>query len=207
MHHVGVPTDLENTRFCALGAVLARAAGAGELEASFAVAVMKDRLRKRNTNKRTSVPYRSVAANTVFEGSAAVGLTPEKNNSLEAIHCDHVWPLLASDLPGLLTPEAWMAVLPRLDEVVCVTARENYRLQRVEREGFYGWDKYREAGVELVAGSPADLPAHLVAEADQLSAAQADPANKAAADAFAAIVDGGGDGRSVAEILGLDDDD
>lgn len=72
-----------------------------------------------------------------------------KNGSDDALHCDHVWTITAADLAVWDTPDAWLAQLPRLDEVVCVTAAENYRLQPFEKAGHWGWKKYKLAGVDV----------------------------------------------------------
>lgn len=53
------------------------------------------------------------------------------------------------DLADVTTQDAWLKRLPPLDVVVCVTAAENYSLQQVERAGISGWEKYKEAGVEI----------------------------------------------------------
>jgi hypothetical protein len=43
--------------------------------------------------------------------------------------------------------------LERLRTVVCVTAAENYALQKVEGQGTTGPEKYALAGIELTAPS------------------------------------------------------
>jgi len=73
-----------------------------------------------------------------------------KNGSLDALHCDHVFAITAEDIQRLQTAEAWLKESPRFDEIVCVTAAENYVLEVHERTGANGWEKYATAGVELV---------------------------------------------------------
>jgi hypothetical protein len=140
---------LRDSRFAALAAVLARAAESGELEPLVAIRVIKDQLRKRNTNRRDSIERRSRAVQEVYDRCAAAGTTVPKNDSLDAPHCDHVWSITPEDLARLQTREAWLFELPRLDEVVLVTAAENYRLQQFERTGLTGYAKYDAAGIEL----------------------------------------------------------
>ena len=100
---------------------------------------------------------RSPEAQAVIERYTAEGRAVPKNGSMEALHCDHVNVLRATDLARLQTTEDWLAELPRLKEVVCVTADENYRLQQLERQGADGWGKYATAGIVLI--SLADLGA------------------------------------------------
>lgn len=45
--------------------------------------------------------------------------------------------------------ECLVAELPRLDEVVLLTAAENYRLQPFEKQGMTGYQKYEAAGIEF----------------------------------------------------------
>lgn len=140
---------LKDARFAALGAVLARAAESGELEPLVAIRVLKDQLRKRNTNKRDSVQRRSKAVQGVYDRCATQGKPVPKNDSLDAPHCDHLWTLTSDDLSRLQTVDAWLAELPRLDEVVLLTAAENYRLQPFEKQGMTGYQKYEAAGIEF----------------------------------------------------------
>ncbi|HEX7165522.1 MAG TPA: hypothetical protein VF230_00945 [Acidimicrobiales bacterium] len=122
----------------------------GELEALVAIRVVKDQLRKRNTNRRDSVERRSKAVQAVYDRCAAEERPVPRNDSPDAPHCDHVWSLAAEDLLRLQTAEAWLAELPRLDEVALVTAAENYRLQSFERAGLTGPAKYEAASIEFV---------------------------------------------------------
>jgi hypothetical protein len=151
-----VPSDGENLnpsdrRFVALGAVLARAVVAGELEATHARGVLAHELRKMNVNSAIKAPKRSVEAQAVIDRYGKAGEPIPKNGSDDALHCDHVHTLRAADLIRLLTIDAWAAELPRLKEVVCVTAAENYRLEKLERKGADGWAKYDAAGITLLA--------------------------------------------------------
>ncbi len=95
-------------------------------------------------------PRRSAAAQGVIDKYAAEGRRPPTNDSLEALHCDHVFALTDAHLVELTTQQAWLARLSELDLVVCVTAAENYKLEQVERAGVDGWPKYAAAGVELL---------------------------------------------------------
>jgi hypothetical protein len=63
------------------------------------------------------------------------------------LHADHVYPLSAELLHSVDTVERWVATLSRLRTVVCVTALENYALERVEAQGVTGPEKYALAGV------------------------------------------------------------
>ena len=144
----------KNERLAALAAVLARAAIGGEVVATDALRVIKHELRTRNTNKALLAPYRSRGAQEVLDRYAAAGERVPNNNSQDALHCDHVHPLNERDLEGLTTPGAWLERLRELDIVVCVTAAENYALEKVERTGEHGWEKYPEAGVEVFQVAP-----------------------------------------------------
>lgn len=137
-------------RFAALGAALARAAAAGEVAVTDAARVMRHELRGRNKRKALAAPHRSVAVQAVIDRYAADGLLPPTNGSPESPHCDHVFALRDAELVTLTTVDAWLARLPELDLVVCVTAAENYRLEQVERKGADGWGKYGAAGVQIL---------------------------------------------------------
>ena len=43
-----------------------------------------------------------------------------------------------------------MTELERVSAVAVVTARENYRLMAVEKQGIWGLEKYETAGIELI---------------------------------------------------------
>jgi hypothetical protein len=138
-------------RLVALGAVLARAVVAGELEATHARGVLAHQLRKMNVNSAIKASKRSTEAQAVIDRYAEAGAPIPKNGSDDALHSDHVHTLHAADMTRLVTVDAWIAELPRLKEVVCVTAAENYRLEKLERAGADGWSKYDAAGITLVA--------------------------------------------------------
>jgi hypothetical protein len=67
------------------------------------------------------------------------------NNSDDALHADHVWPITERHLKEVTTIDAWVEELRLLATVVCVTARENYRLIHVEKTT-PGPEKYALAG-------------------------------------------------------------
>lgn len=134
-------------RFAQLATVLSAAVRDGQLEAAVALPVLRHQLRKRNTNKALLAPRRSAEASRSIEKHRG---HPPKNGSPEALHCDHVTPLLPRHLAELTSVDEWLAALPDLTEVVCITARENYSLEAVERGGTYGEEKYALAGIELV---------------------------------------------------------
>ena len=73
--------------------------------------------------------------------------TSPKNDSGDALHADHVYSLTEDDLQRNDTLERWINDMRRLQTVVCVTAEENYRLERCERAGITGPSKYEWAGV------------------------------------------------------------
>ena len=60
-----------------------------------------------------------------------------------------MYPLSEVDLYANESVEQWLVSLARLRTVVCVTARENYRLEAIERMGVTGPLKYAEAGVKF----------------------------------------------------------
>ena len=140
----GTPRD---RRFAALAAVLARAASAGEVADVDALRVIRHELRRRNVNRAIKSGRRSIAAQEVIDRYAAAKMPIPKNSSDDALHSDHVFPLSLSDLQRLQSADAWIAELPRLTEVVCLTAVENYRLEVFEKAGAHGWSKYEAAGI------------------------------------------------------------
>lgn len=122
---------------------------AGDLEANHALRVLRHELRKMNVNSALKAVMRSHGAQAVIDRYAAEGQPVPKNSSADALHCDHVNALRDGDLGRLQSPEAWLAELPRYKEVACVTAAENYRLEKIERHGVDGWGKYALAGIVL----------------------------------------------------------
>lgn len=137
-------------RFSDLAAVLARAVAAGDLEPGYALRILRHQLRVMNVNGAMKVRVRSAGAQAVIDRYAIAGEPIPKNGSGDALHCDHVHALTAAELGRLRSPAAWLAELDHLREVVCVTAAENYRLEKVEREGVTGWDKYDAAEIDLL---------------------------------------------------------
>jgi hypothetical protein len=137
-------------RFAALGAVLARAVAVGDLEANHALRVLRHELRIMNVNSAMRATMRSPGAQAVIDRYAAEGQAVPKNSSPDALHCDHVNALRAADLDRLQTSDAWLAELHRFQEVACVTAAENYRLEKLERDGADGWGKYEAADIVLM---------------------------------------------------------
>ena len=82
-----------------------------------------------------------------------VGQPIPNNNSNEALHADHVWPILEQHLQGTISVDAWVNELRHLATVVCVTASENYRLIVVEKTT-PGPEKYSPAGVRFTSPVP-----------------------------------------------------
>lgn len=144
------PPRPADRRFAALAAVLARAVASGELEPTHARGVLAHQLRKMNVNSALKAPVRSSAAQAVIDGYASLGRPIPKNDSDDALHCDHVHKLRAADLLRLQGVDAWLEELPRLKEVVCVTAAENYQLEKLEQAGADGWSKYKDIGIHLL---------------------------------------------------------
>lgn len=137
-------------RFAELGAVLARAAANEELDANYALRILRHQLRVMNVNSAMKVSIRSEGAQAAIERYLEAGAPIPKNGSVDALHCDHVHALIAVDLARLSSTEAWLEELTRLQTVVCVTAAENYRLGQIERQGVSGWEKYSQAGIRLL---------------------------------------------------------
>lgn len=135
----------KHLRLAQLAHVLARGVRAEELEAVVALRVLKHELRRLNTNTTMGIPRRSLAAQASVEKYAPK--KPPQNGSGEALHADHIYPPTAQLLQDLVTVERWLAALPQLTDVVCVTAMENYKLQSFERAGVIGPAKYEEADV------------------------------------------------------------
>ena len=130
-----------------LANVLAEGVRQGNLRDVDAMRVIRHELRRRNTNKTSSIWPRSTGAQASIDHYAATGAKPPKNDSLRALHADHVWGLQAEDLHRHSSVEDWLTRLAQLRQVACVTAEENYRLQQLEKQGFWGPDKYERAGV------------------------------------------------------------
>jgi hypothetical protein len=127
--------------------VLARAVREGEVEAADALRILRHELRRRNTNSTPRIPRRSLDAQASIDKYAPE--TPPKNGSPDALHADHVYPFTVELLLTIHTVEGWLAELGRLRTVVCVTAAENYSLEKIEGQGTTGPEKYALAGIEF----------------------------------------------------------
>ena len=125
--------------------MLARAVRKGEVEPVDALRILRHELRRRNTNSTPRIKVRSVCAQTSIDKYAPQ--RPPRNASDDALHADHVYPLMAELLHSVDTVEGWVAELARLRTVVCVTAIENYALEQVEAQGITGPEKYKQAGI------------------------------------------------------------
>ena len=113
--------------------VLARAARDNEVAVADVLRVLRHELRRLNTGNKLKIPTRSVAAQAVIDKCTAVGEKVPNNNSDDALHADHVWPITERHLNEITDVDGWIAGLRHLATVVCVTARENYRLIGVEK--------------------------------------------------------------------------
>lgn len=125
--------------------MLARAVRNGEVDAVDALRILRHELRRRNTNSTPRISARSIGAQASIDKYAPQ--RPPTNNSDDALHADHVYPFRAELLHSVDTVEGWVAELERLRVVVCVTAAENYALERVEAHGTTGPEKYALAGI------------------------------------------------------------
>ena len=139
-------------RAAQLAHVLASAVRNDECDARDVLRVLRHELRRLNTRGAERAPQRSEAAQAVID---KYGDDRPRNGSSEALHSDHVYGLSLDQLENVMSVKAWVTELVKLQEVVCVTAEENYRLMRVEKEGTWGPEKYDAAGIRLVA--PADV--------------------------------------------------
>jgi hypothetical protein len=79
---------------------------------------------------------------------------PPRNDSDDSLHADHVYPFMSDLLYKVTTIEGWVGELARLAMVVCVTARENYALEQIERGGAHRPEKYAAAGVTFATPVP-----------------------------------------------------
>jgi hypothetical protein len=134
-------------RDAAVAAVLARAVRAGEVEPSDALRIIKHEMRRRNTNQKLNIEMRSIAAQAVVEKYSTLRQPIPNNNSPEALHADHVHAFTETDLRGTDSIDDWLVQLTRLREVVCVTAEENYTLEKIEKSGMTGAAKYAKANI------------------------------------------------------------
>jgi hypothetical protein len=89
---VAAPTgrDLRDAR---VAHVLARAVRKGEVEAVDALRILRHELRRRNTNSTPRIKLRSVSAQASIDKYAPQ--RPPTNDSDDALHADHVYPLSA----------------------------------------------------------------------------------------------------------------
>lgn len=94
------------------------------------------------------LPQRSHAARASVERYAPD--PPPNNGSPDALHADHVYPITGELLRTINTVQRWLVELERPRTVVCVTASENYVLQKIEHDGITGPEKYARAGVTFV---------------------------------------------------------
>jgi hypothetical protein len=110
-------------------------------------------MRRRNTSQKLTIEKRSVGAQGVVDKYRELGQSAPNNNSPEALHADHVHVLTADHLAAINSVDEWVVELRRLREVVCVTAEENYVLEKLERSGVTGPSKYERAGIHWGGGS------------------------------------------------------
>lgn len=137
----------KDQRDAAVAAVLAPAVRDGEVHTADALRIIKHEMRRRNTNKKIAIKRRSVQAQQVIDKYTALGQPPPNNNSDEALHADHVYPIREEELRNVTSADNWVHTLLRLREVVCVTAKDNYRLEAIERTGITGPAKCLKANI------------------------------------------------------------
>lgn len=138
------------TRQAQIASVLAAAWRAGDIEAEDALRIIRHDLRRLQTNKKLEIPRRSRQAHKVIRKYALEKEQPPKNGSSDALHADHLHPVTTKHLKSLKTVQQWTRALSQLEEVVCVTAAENYRLEQIERAGITGLEKYAKAKIRFV---------------------------------------------------------
>jgi hypothetical protein len=143
---------MREERAAGVAHVLARAVRDGEVAAGDAVRILKHELRRLNTNRSHLLPTRSTGAQVSIDRYAPE--RPPRNGSDEALHADHVYPFTADILADVTTLDGWVVELRKLATVVCVTAKENYALERVENAGLRGPEKYAAAGVTFATTVP-----------------------------------------------------
>ena len=151
----GVEPTEKAVRAARLAHVLATGFRSGECDANDVLRVLRHELRRLNTRGAEKAPRRSRAAQGVID---KYGQDRPRNGSPDALHSDHVWGLSRSQLDEITTVDEWIVELERLKEVVCVTAAENYRLMTLERDGVWGWDKYKHARIDLIEVDPSPSP-------------------------------------------------
>ena len=149
------PAPTKAERNAAVAAVLADGVREGRIPWTDAARIIRADLK---------IPYRSVEAQRVIDECHERGEAPPKNGSDDALHADHVFPLTESDVMVTVSPDEWLALLEGIGLVVCVTASENYDLEKIEKSGVTGWKKYDEAKVKVFDirdGRPVPLPSDL----------------------------------------------
>jgi hypothetical protein len=133
--------------------VLSRAVRDGEASPIDVLRILRHELRRLNTGNKLKIALRSIEAQAVVDKYTAAGQPIPNNNSTEALHADHVWPIVDQHLHGTTSVDAWVDELRHLATVVCVTASENYRLMVVEK-ATPGPEKYSLAGVAFTSRVP-----------------------------------------------------
>jgi len=140
-------------RAAAVAHVLSRAVRDGEVLYPDARRAIVHELRTLNNNRKLLIHPRSADAQASIDRYGEAGVP--KNGSDDALHADHYATITPQTFEQVTTLEAWMGELARLaGAVVCVTARENYRLEPIERDGMHGPEKYAAAGVTFVDPVP-----------------------------------------------------
>ena len=132
--------------------VLARGVRDGEVNPIDASRLLKHELRRLNTNRSHILKVRSDAAQASIEKYAPE--RPPPNGVDDSLHADHVYPFKAELLHSVTTVAGWIGELRRLASVVCVTAKENYALEQVEKTGAHGPEKYATAGITFATPVP-----------------------------------------------------
>lgn len=153
------PMRTKKERQAAVAAALAGAYRNGDVASEDALRIIRHELRRLQVNKKLLIPKRSTAAHSVVVDYLSRGVPIPRNGSDDALHADHVHPLSVRQLRTLQTIPQWLRAFKRLEQVVCVTAAENYRLEQIERQGVKGPAKYKKANIEFVdnQGRPWDL--------------------------------------------------
>lgn len=149
-----VKTTQKEIRAAQVAHALAAAVRANEAEAADVLRILRHELRRRNTGKGEMIATRSLEAQRVIDEYNASGQARPRNGSPDALHADHVWPLTEEHLRTVMSVEGWVRELRHLSTVVCVTAAENYRLQKIEKTT-PGPEKYAIANVQFTS---ADTP-------------------------------------------------
>jgi len=144
------PTD-RALRAASVAYVLARGVREGELVVADVLRILRHELRRLNTNRKDKLRVRSLRAQEVIDHYAKVGEPVPKNSSDDALHADHVYPLTADAVAAIRTVDGWLTELKRVGAVVCLTAKENYELEKIELTGMTGPEKYVAAGIKFTS--------------------------------------------------------